>query len=87
MCIKEQEHNKALRDTARRFPEGCLCEDCGVCAYCCFILSCLDERNMNWMSPGEEADVAAVLDNIQFKIPAGSLAQIYELRRVFRLCI
>lgn len=83
----EQEHNRVLRDAVRRFPEGCLCEDCGVCAYCCFILRWLDERNMNCTSLGEEPDAGALLDDIQLKIPAGPLAQIYELRRVFRLCM
>ena len=82
----EQEHNRVLSDAARRFPEGCLCEDCGVCAYCCFILSSADKRNMNGVSLGEEPDDSAFLNNIQFKIPAGLRAQVYELRRVFRLC-
>jgi len=84
MC--EQEHNRVLRDAACRFPEGSLCEDCGECAYCCFILSCLDERNMFCAASGEESDDSAFSDKVQFKIPANSLAQIYELRRVFRLC-
>lgn len=85
MC--EQEHNKVLREAALRFPGGCLCEDSGVCAYCRFILSCLDERDMNCASLGEESDDGALPDNIQFRIPAGSLGQIYELRRLFRLCM
>lgn len=84
--MREQEHNRILREAAQRFPDGCLCEDCGACAYCCFILSCLDERNMNWILPNEERDDGAIPRDRQFKIPTDSLAQIYELRRVFRSC-
>ena len=83
----EQQHNRVLREAARRFPEGCLCEDCGVCCYCRFILSSLDEWNMNCTSLDEELDGGALPDNLEFKIPVGLLGQIYELRRVFRLCI
>lgn len=82
----EQKHNKVLRDAASRFPEGCLCEDCGVCAYCRFILNYLDKRSMNFKSPSEEPHDSTFLENTRFKIPSGSSAQIYELRRVFRLC-
>jgi hypothetical protein len=83
MC--EPEDNRVLRDAACRFPEGCLCEDCGECAYCRFILSCLGDRNMFCAASGEPDD-GAFPENVEHKIPAGSLAQIYELRRVFRLC-
>jgi hypothetical protein len=82
----EQEQNKVLRDAARRFPDGCRCEDCGVCAYCCFILSCLNERNI-FCAASAEPDDCAFPNNMQINIPSGSLAQIYELRRVFRLCM
>jgi len=85
--MREQEHNRILRDAAHRCPEGCLCEDCGVCAYCRFILSCLDKRSMNCASRGEEQDDGAIPNDTQLKMPAGSLAQIYELRRVFQLCV
>jgi hypothetical protein len=79
--MREQEQNRVLRDAARLFPEGCLCEDCRLCAYCCFILSLLGEP------PGAKLELGGILDKIQFNIPAGWLAQIYELKRVFRLCI
>ena len=85
MC--EQEHNRVLRDAARRFPDGCLCEDCGMCAYCSFILSRLDERNRTCGSLSEESGDRALLDRMRFKIPIGSFAQIYGLRRVFELCV
>jgi hypothetical protein len=83
----EQEQNKVLRDAGRRFPDGCLCEDCGVCAYCCFILSCLNKGYVNCAAVGDEPNDCAFSNNMQIKIPSGFLAQIYELRRVFRLCI
>lgn len=82
----EQKYNEVLRDAACRFPEGCLCEDCGVCAYCLFILNYLDKRS-NFMSPSEEPPDSTFLENTRFKIPIGSSAQIYELRRVFSLCM
>ena len=60
----DQEHNRVLHDAARRFRDGCLCEDCGVCAYCSCILSCLEELNMNSASVGEESDDGVVPENI-----------------------
>jgi len=85
--MSEQDHNRVLRDAARCFPEGCLCEDSIECAYCRFILMCLGTRNRTCASPSEKGDDDASPDNVQFKIPVGSPAQVYELRRVFRLCI
>jgi hypothetical protein len=86
--MSEQNHNRVLRDAARCFPEGCLCDDSGECSYCRFILICWGKRNRTCASPCEKRDDDVFPDNLQFKIPVGSPAQIYELRvrRVFRLC-
>ena len=75
----------AMRRTGAR--RDAFVEDCGVRAYCRFILSCLDERSMNCASRGEERDDGAIPNDTQLKMPTGSLAQIYELRRVFQLCV
>jgi len=83
----EQDHNRVLRRAPRHFPDGCLCEDCGVCAYCRFILSLLHGRNMNCALDCEQPNERVLPGDIQFKIPTGSLGQIYELRRLFRLCM
>jgi len=62
---------EVLREAVCRFPEGCLCEDYGVCGYCRFILSCLEERNNCASSLTDESDDGALPNNMQAKIPAG----------------
>ena len=81
----EQKLNNLLRDAACKVPQGCLCEDSGVCAYCCFVLGRLETRNMNCTTVSDQTPEGIFPENLRFKIPIGARTQIDELKRLFRL--
>ena len=80
----EQEQRWLLNDAASKFPEGCLCEDCGECAYCRFILNHLTDRGMNPIEDIKKTPNELLRENVQFNIPIAETEQIYELGRMFQ---
>lgn len=83
----EQEQRKLLNDAAVKFPEGCLCEDSGKCAYCRFILSHLTVRVMNPTLGPKKSLRDVIHERVHFNIPIGETEQICELRRMFAMSI
>jgi hypothetical protein len=80
----EQEQRKLLNDAANKFPEGCVCEDCGVCPYCRFIVTHLSGRNTNSDAGVRKLFCNVIYEKARFNIPIGEAEQIYELKRMFR---
>lgn len=84
--MPELEQSKLLRHAASKFPEGCLCEDIGECAYCQFITNYLWGRSRNGNEVREEPQSNLCPMSVELNIPIGEPAQISELERIFRLC-
>ena len=80
----EQEQRKLLNDASARFPEGCLCEDCGECAYCRFIMNQLSDRSTHSTVGFKKSLRYVLIEKAQFGIPIGEAEQICELRKMFR---
>ena len=80
----EQKERKLLDDATSRFPEECLCEDCGECAFCCFILNHLPDRRMNSFVGIKKSQRELLREKVHFDIPMGEAEQIDELRRIFQ---
>jgi hypothetical protein len=83
--MPEHEFGELLLVASRKFSDGCVCEDSGACAYCQFIMHYLTQRRLCRAVSITELSRNLHLYDAPFNIPAGEAAQIYELKRVFRL--
>jgi hypothetical protein len=83
--MPDHEFSELILIADRKFPDGCLCEDSGECAYCGFVMNYLTQRRLCRAVSTSELSKGLGICDLPFNIPIGETAQIYELRRVFRL--
>lgn len=83
--MPEHEFSELLVVASRKFSEGCLCEDSGECAFCQFVIYYLTQRRLCRALPIAELSREMGIYEARFDIPIGDSAQIFELRRIFRL--
>lgn len=83
----EDAYERRLTEANRRFPQRCMCNDRGDCDYCRFIIAGAAEWGCvrSAQEVQEKSALSAQGDKFTFDIPIGDTAQVYELRRMFRL--
>ena len=84
--LEDDLHIRCLREAFGAFPEGCTCEDDLDCRFCRHVVAAAlrtsRERTSNLF---ETATEELCDEGSAFVIPISEDAQVYELRRLFRV--
>jgi len=77
-------HVRRLREASGAFPEGCTCEDSLECPFCRYVVA-MRSAGKQAGDPFRTAMEDLREEGFEFVVPASEDAQVYELRRMFRL--